>query len=43
MYPKLLQSVTLDKPVKTADYQNAQMWTASADVAPLWSTRSEHG
>jgi subtilisin family serine protease len=37
MYPKLLQSVTLDKPVKTADYQNAQMWTSSSDVSPLWS------
>ena len=37
LYPKLLQSVTLDKPVHTAEYQNAQMWTASADVSPLWS------
>ena len=37
MYPKLLQSVTLDKPVQTADYQNAQMWTDTADISPLWS------
>ena len=37
MYPKLLQSVTLDKPVRTADYQNAQMWTDSSDISPLWS------
>ena len=37
LYPKLLQSITLDKPVKTADYQDAQMWTATADVTPLWS------
>ena len=37
MYPKLLQSITLDKPVKTADYQDAQMWTATADVTPLWN------
>jgi serine protease AprX len=37
MYPKLLQSVTLDKPVQTADYQDAQMWTATSDVTPLWS------
>lgn len=36
-YPKLLQSVTLDHRVKTADYQNAQMWTSSADISPLWS------
>ena len=27
----------LDKPVKTADYQDAQMWTSSADISPLWS------
>ena len=37
LYPKLLQSVTLDRPVKTADYQNAQMWTDSSDISPLWS------
>ncbi len=37
LYPKLLQSITLDKPVKTADYQDAQMWSATADVTPLWS------
>ncbi len=37
LYPKLLQSVTLDKPVQTADYQDAQMWTATSDVTPLWS------
>ena len=37
LYPKLLQSVTLDKPVKTADYQDAQMWTATSDVTPLWN------
>ena len=36
LYPKLLQSITLDKPMYTAEYQNAQMWTASADVSPLW-------
>ena len=36
-YPKLLQSVTLDKPVKTADYQDAQMWPDSADLSMLWS------
>jgi serine protease AprX len=37
LYPKLLQSITLDKPVQTADYQNAQMWTDSADISPLWN------
>jgi len=37
MYPKLLQSVTLDKPVKTADYQDGQMWTSTSDISPLWS------
>jgi len=37
-YPNLLQSVTLDKPVKTADYQNAQMWPTTADVTPLWNS-----
>ena len=36
-YPKLLQSVVLDKPVKTADYQDATMWTSTADISPLWS------
>ena len=36
-YPKLLQSITLDKPVKTADYQDAQMWTSTSDISPLWS------
>lgn len=37
LYPKLLQSITLDKPVKTADYQDAQMWTSTSDISPLWS------
>jgi len=37
MYPKLLQSITLDKPVKTADYQDGQMWTSTSDISPLWS------
>jgi len=37
LYPKLLQSVTLDKPVKTADYQDGQMWTSTSDISPLWS------
>ena len=37
MYPKLLRSVTLDKPVKTADYQDGQMWTSTSDISPLWS------
>ena len=37
LYPKLLQSVTLDKPVQTADYQNAQMWPDSADLSMLWN------
>ena len=37
MYPKLLQSITLDKPVQTAGYQDAQMWTDSADISPLWN------
>ena len=37
LYPKLLQSITLDKPVQTAGYQDAQMWTDSADISPLWN------
>ena len=34
-HPHVL-AITPDQPVKTADYQNAQMWPESADVAPLW-------
>jgi serine protease AprX len=29
-------AITWDRPVKTADYQNAQMWPQSADISPLW-------
>ena len=35
-YPKLVQAITLDRVVKTADYQNGQMWSSSTDVTPLW-------
>ncbi len=35
-YPKLLQSVTLDKKVQTTDYQSSQMWSTTSDVTPLW-------
>jgi serine protease AprX len=30
-------AVTLDQPVKTADYQDAQMWPESTDISPLWN------
>jgi len=36
-YPKLVQSITQDRIVKTADYQDATMWTSTTDIAPLWS------
>jgi serine protease AprX len=31
-------AITLDAPVKTADYQDAQMWSQSTDIGPLWNT-----
>jgi serine protease AprX len=34
-HPHVL-SITPDQPIKTAGYQNAQMWPESADVSPLW-------
>jgi subtilisin family serine protease len=37
-YPSLLSAITVDQPMRTADYQDAQMWTTSADVAPLWNS-----
>jgi serine protease AprX len=30
-------AITPDTPVKATSYQDSTMWTASADVAPLWS------
>ena len=33
-----MQSITVDKKVKTADFQDGTMWQTSADVTPLWST-----
>jgi len=35
-YPKLVQAITPDRVVKTADYQSSQMWATTADVTPLW-------
>ncbi len=36
-WPKLLSAITVNQTVNTADYQDAQMWTATADISPLWS------
>ena len=36
-YPKLVQAITLDRVVKTADYQNGHdVESATADISPLW-------
>jgi serine protease AprX len=35
-YPKLVQAITPDRVVRTADYENSQMWSTTADVTPLW-------
>ena len=37
-WPGLLSAVTLDQSMRSADYQNATMWTVSADVTPLWNS-----
>ncbi len=36
-WPNLLSAITVDQTMKTADYQDASMWTSSADVGPLWN------
>ncbi len=33
-------AITPDAPLKSSDYQNAEMWRYSADVAPLWNATS---
>ncbi len=37
-FPSLLSAITVNQTMKTADYEDSQEWTASADVAPLWNT-----
>jgi serine protease AprX len=37
-WPNLLSAITVDQTMNTADYQDASMWTSSADVNPLWNT-----
>ena len=37
-YPKLVQAITVDRKIRTADYQDAQMWTSTADITPLWNS-----
>ena len=37
-WPNLLSAITVDQTMKTTDYQDASMWTSSADVTPLWNT-----
>ena len=36
-YPNLVQSITQDRIVKTADYEDASMWTDTADVSLMWN------
>ena len=37
-WPNLLSAITVDQTMNTADYEDASMWTYSADVTPLWNT-----
>jgi serine protease AprX len=37
-WPNLLSAITVDQTMKTTDYQNAQEWPSSADIAPLWNS-----
>jgi len=37
-YPKLHQSITVDRKIKTADFQDGSMWPGSADVSSLLYT-----
>jgi serine protease AprX len=37
-WPNLLSAITVDQTMKTTDYQDAEMWTTSSDVTPLWNS-----